>query len=103
MQPDINTDSDTPIMDFAEDEFTQRLANHFKDMAQAARESLADQNWQELRDILHNVKGSAGLAGINDVSSAAADLEKQLEQTNHIESEELDPLLRALENYQSRS
>ena len=72
-------------------------------MAQAARESLADQNWQELRDILHNVKGSAGLAGINDVSSAAADLEKQLEQTNHIESEELDPLLRALENYQSRS
>ncbi|WFB46663.1 two component system sensor kinase [Vibrio coralliilyticus] len=103
MQPDINTDSDTPIMDFAEDEFTQRLANHFKDMAQAARESLADQNWQELRDILHNVKGSAGLAGINDVSSAAADLEKQLDQTNHIESEELEPLILALENYQSRS
>ncbi|MBN3491984.1 two component system sensor kinase [Vibrio neptunius] len=103
MQPDINIDSNAPIMDFTEEEFTQRLANHFQDMAQAAKESFADHNWQELRDILHNVKGSAGLAGVNLVSEAAAELEKQLELTNHINAKELEPLLRALKNYQTQS
>ena len=56
MQPKL-THNDTPIMDFAEDEFSQRLENHFKDSFSGT--IFADKDWQELKDILHNVKGSA--------------------------------------------
>ena len=99
MQPDVNLNSDIPIMDFSEDEFTHRLANHFKDMAQAAKESLVDENWPELRDILHNVKGSAGLAGATDVYEVVSTLEHQLEKNDQIENKELQTLINALKNY----
>ena len=98
MQPEINTQADTPIMDFAEDEFSQRLENHFKDMALAAREVFADKDWQELKDILHNVKGSASLAGVKEVSSIAAQLEKQIRDNGEVGENELNLLLKALES-----
>ncbi|GLT19979.1 histidine kinase [Vibrio zhanjiangensis] len=102
MQPDINIGSDTPIMDFNEGEFTQRLANHFTEMAHAARESFADKNWSELRDILHNVKGSAGLAGATNVHDTATTLEHQIENGEQITHHDLSPLIDALEKYSSK-
>ncbi len=98
MQPEINTQADTPIMDFAEDEFSQRLESHFKNMALAAREVFADKDWQELKDILHNVKGSASLAGVKEVSSIAAQLEKQIRDNGEVCESELNLLLKALES-----
>ncbi|MBU2898928.1 two component system sensor kinase [Vibrio hepatarius] len=102
MQPDINMESDTPIMDFNEGEFTQRLTNHFKEMANAARESFADKNWSEFKDILHNVKGSAGLAGATNVFDTVSTLEHQIENGQKITDEEFSLLINALEKYSSK-
>ncbi|MCG7490154.1 two component system sensor kinase [Vibrio sp. Of14-4] len=102
MQPDINVESDTPIMDFNEGEFTQRLTNHFKEMANAARESFADKNWSELKDILHNVKGSAGLAGASNVFDTVSTLEHQIESGQQITDEEFSLLINALEKYNNK-
>ena len=66
-------------------------------MALAAREVFADKDWQELKDILHNVKGSASLAGVKEVSSIAAQLEKQIRDTGEVCESELNLLLKALE------
>ncbi|MDN3609998.1 two component system sensor kinase [Vibrio ostreicida] len=101
MQPEVNTQSDTPIMDFSESEFTNRLSNHFDDMACAAKEHLSTQRWDKLKDVLHNVKGSAGLAGLHHISTLAAELEEALEHNNRIQADELDPLLEALIDDQS--
>lgn len=99
MQPDINLESDTPIVDFNADGFTQRLTNHFKEMAHVARVSFTDKNWSKLRDILHDVKGSAGLAGATNIYDMANALDKQIEKGKQITNNKLYQLINALKKY----
>ncbi|MFS1562394.1 MAG: Hpt domain-containing protein [Candidatus Arsenophonus phytopathogenicus] len=101
MQPEVNCDNAEPIMKFSEDEFNQRLTQHFSDMIKRTQHWLQTHNWEDLRNILHNIKGSAALTGFENIAKTAAELEKRLESQGHFSSDELEVLLIALEYNQS--
>ncbi|HGJ5881575.1 MAG TPA: two component system sensor kinase [Arsenophonus nasoniae] len=101
MQPEVNCDNAEPIMKFSEDEFNHRLAQHFSDMIKRTQDCLQTCNWEDLRNILHNIKGSAALTGFDNIAKIAAELEKRLESQGQFSNDELEVLLIALEYNQS--
>ena len=101
MQPEVNCDNAEPIMKLSESEFNQRLAQHFSDMIKRTQQCLDTHNWEDLRNLLHNIKGSAALTGFENISKTAAQLEKRLETQEYLFSDELEVLLTALEYNQS--
>lgn len=63
MQLVINNEIDAPMIDFSHTDLNHRLAVHLADMAHQAKLHIENQAWKELSDVLHTIKGSAGLAG----------------------------------------
>ena len=75
----INSDLDTPIIEFSNTDLNHKLAIHLTDMTEQAKQHITNKEWKNLSDVLHTIKGSAGLAGMNNISDVAADLEVTLE------------------------
>lgn len=95
----INTEIDSPMIDFSHADLNQRLAVHLADMAQQAKLHIQQQNWKALSDVLHTIKGSSGLAGNTHISHAAAALEVALEAQAYLtlaEWVDLDGLINSL-------
>ncbi|WP_237157994.1 two component system sensor kinase [Shewanella psychrophila] len=88
----INTDIDTPMIDVSHTDLNQRLAAHLTDMVEQAKLHINQEEWKPLSDVLHTIKGSAGLAGIKNISEVAADLEVALEAEACLNLEEFAPL-----------
>jgi two-component system secretion sensor histidine kinase SsrA len=69
-------------------------------MAHQAKLHIENQAWKELSDVLHTIKGSAGLAGKKNIANEAADLEVALETKECLSQAEfsaLDNLIQALD------
>ncbi|MBI1676101.1 two component system sensor kinase [Shewanella sp. NKUCC05_KAH] len=100
MQLVINNEIDAPMIDFSHTDLNHRLAVHLADMAHQAKLHIENQAWKELSDVLHTIKGSAGLAGKKNIANEAADLEVALETKECLSLAEfsaLDNLIHALD------
>ncbi|NRD74535.1 two component system sensor kinase [Shewanella sp. VB17] len=88
----INNDINTPMIEYSNTNLKHRLIVHLTDMTTQAKQHITDKEWENLSDVLHTIKGSAGLAGMNAISDIAADLELALEAESCLDLAALTPL-----------
>lgn len=93
----INTDIDDPMIDFSQTDLNYRLAVHLTDIVEQAKQFIANEEWKLLIDVLHTIKGSAGLAGLKHIFDTAVDLEVILEAEECLSLEVFSPLERLIQ------
>ena len=99
----INSDLDTPMIEFSNTDLNHKLAIHLTDMTEQAKQHITNKEWKNLSDVLHTIKGSAGLAGMNNISDVAADLEVTLEAEECLDLAAFTPLETLIQTLVSES
>lgn len=70
-------------------EFEQLIENYrqsFSDKGHAIQQALTEKNWQKLKQLMHNLKGSAGSYGFQVLSNLAGLAEEKIEQQDFDEA-----------------
>ena len=96
----INNDNDTPLIDIMESDLNKKLYSQLLEMLLGLKGALEVYNWQVATHILHTVKGSCGLAGLQNIANTAAGLETKLMEEGMLKVSdliELNDQIQALE------
>ena len=96
----INSDTDTPLLDIMETDLNKKLYSQLLEMLLGLKGAVEVYNWGVANHILHTIKGTCGLAGLQGIADTAANLELQLENENMLKLSDLSKLneqLKAME------
>lgn len=77
----------------------RKLKQHFNEKTIELEKAFEQQDWQVISDVLHTVKGSAGLAGVTDIYRLAQSLEAQLKVKQRLSAEDIAELIAQLMAY----
>ena len=96
----INNDNDTPLLDLMSTDLTKKLHSQLLEMLLGLKGALEVYNWEVAQHILHTIKGTCGLAGLQNIADSAAELELKLQQNHTLKISDLNELneqLKAIE------
>ncbi|WP_298774047.1 two component system sensor kinase [uncultured Shewanella sp.] len=85
---DIIDETEVSIFSVFDDDLKEKLITELTRMLQQGKRDIAEENWESLADILHQVKGCAGVAGMIDMTSAAQQLEIDLAKSGYLLDEQ---------------
>ncbi|WP_133407987.1 ATP-binding protein [Parashewanella tropica] len=100
VQPTINSEADTPLIDVLQSDLNQKLYSQLTEMLLSLKTSIESKNWQLVSHWLHTLKGTSGLAALKEIEREVSELELILEQQNSLslpQLKQLNQLIKAVE------
>ncbi|MGB0893402.1 MAG: ATP-binding protein [Parashewanella sp.] len=80
----VNIDADTPLIDILHTDLTQKLYSQLTEMLLTLKHTIEQFDWKNTENILHTIKGTSGLAGLDSIVEEVALLEKKLSQSKSL-------------------
>lgn len=80
---DNTADSEEDSVPQGFDLLVEQYRNSFAQKSSDIQQALSQQDWSEVKHLMHKIKGSAGSYGFDSISRFARDVEVELEQENH--------------------
>ncbi|WP_165905041.1 ATP-binding protein [Parashewanella curva] len=100
VQPTINSEADTPLIDVLQTDLNQKLYSQLTEMLLSLKAAIESKNWQFANHWLHTLKGTSGLAALKEIEQEVTILEDSLEQNKSLALPQLkllNQLIKAVE------
>ncbi|WP_299006961.1 two component system sensor kinase [uncultured Shewanella sp.] len=94
---EIIDETELSIFSVFDDDLKDKLVKELTRMIEQGKRELVEKNWEALADILHQIKGCAGVAGIVDVTNSAQQLEMALVNNGYLSADGLAGLDKLIE------
>ncbi|MCL1123706.1 two component system sensor kinase [Shewanella surugensis] len=94
---DINDETERPIINIFDHDLKDKLVKELTRMVEQGQSDINERKWNDLADILHQIKGCSGVAGVTDMTAAAQQLEVNLIESGYLLKEDLDKLSELIE------
>ncbi len=94
---DIIDETEPSILSVFDDDLKDKLIKELTRMVEQGQAAINVENWNDLADMLHQIKGCSGVAGMVDMTDATQQLEVDLAQKGYLHNEDLTALSEFIE------
>lgn len=89
---DINDETEPAMINLSDRDLKDKLIKELTRMVEEGIVHIHESQWEDLADILHQIKGCAGVAGVICITTVAQQLEVKLVENGYLCNEDLEKL-----------